>query len=280
MCHSILVSRKPSELLRYALDHQFPKCETVTIFLTFQTVKAMSRELNAVITGASSGIGRSVAVAIAGSGSAVCLVGRDSARLEAVAQAVRATARLVLVHAADLTIDSNVNVLVELLRQEFAGVDALVHCAGAYATGSFENTSVQQLDVLYRTNVRLPYELTQALLPLLKIRKGQIVFINSSQGLQAQANTGLFALTQHALKAMADTLRQEINAQGIRVLSVYPGRTATPRMKALYEKEGRSYHPELLLQPEDVAQVVVSALQLPRTAEITNLEVRPAIKSY
>jgi short-subunit dehydrogenase len=240
----------------------------------------IGRELNAVIIGASSGIGRAIAIAIAGLGSSVCLVGRDSARLESVAQAARATACSVLVHAADLTIDSNINCLSQRLTQEFAAVDALVHCAGAYTTGSIEKTPVQQLDVLYRTNVRLPYALTQALLPLLKIRQGQIVFINSSQGLQARANTGLFASTQHALKAMADSLRQEINAEGIRVLSVYPGRTATPRMKALYENEGRLYRPELLLQPEDVAQVIMHALQLPRTAEITNLEVRPLVKSY
>jgi NADP-dependent 3-hydroxy acid dehydrogenase YdfG len=118
------------------------------------------------------------------------------------------------------------------------------------------------------------------LLPLLKSRQGQIVFINSSQGLQAKGNTGPFAATQHALKAIADSLRQEVNADGMRILSIFPGRTATPRMKALYELEGRAYRPELLLQAEDIAQVVLDALLLPRTAEITNLEIRPHIKSY
>ena len=117
----------------------------------------MGRELNAVITGASSGIGRATAIAIAGLGSSVCLVGRDSARLDSVAQAARTTACSVLVHAADLTIDTNINCLGQQLKQEFAAVDALVHCAGGYATGSLEKTPVQQLDELYRINVRLPY---------------------------------------------------------------------------------------------------------------------------
>ena len=90
--------------------------------------------------------------------------------------------------------------------------------------------------------------MTQALLPLLKVRR-QIVFINSSQGLAARANTGPYAAAQHALKALADSLRQEVNADGIRVLSVYPGRTATARMKSsLYEIEGRKYQPELLME--------------------------------
>ena len=106
------------------------------------------------------------------------------------------------------------------------------------------------------------------------------MFVNSSQGLHAKGNTGLFAATQHALKAIADSLREEVNADGIRVLSIFPGRTATPRMKALYQAEGRPYQPELLLQAEDIAQIVLDALLLPRTAEITDIQVRPQIKSY
>jgi len=240
----------------------------------------MGAELNAVITGASSGIGGAIATAIASRGAAVCLVGRNAERLEAVAGKVRVTARSVLVCEADLTIDSSVDELARRLKHEFDALDVLVHCAGTFATGRIEMAPVEQLDALYRANLRLPFALTQALLPLLKLRPGQIVFINSSQGLAARANTGPYAAAQHALKALADSLRQEVNADGIRVLSVYPGRTATARMKSLYETEGRKYQPELLLQAEDIAQVVMASLQLPRTAEITNVEIRPLIKSY
>ena len=141
---------------------------------------------------------------------------------------------------------------------------------GAFTIGRIETTPVNQLDALYMADVRLPFVLTQALLPLLKLGPGQIVFINSSQGLSARATTGPYAATQHALKALADSLRQEVNADGVRVLSVYPGRTATARMESLYEIEGRKYQPELLLQAEDIAQIVVASLQLPRTAEVTD----------
>ena len=89
---------------------------------------------------------------------------------------------------------------------------------------------------------------------------------------------GQFSATQHALKAIADSLRQEVNADGIRVLSVFPGRTATPRQASLHEIEGKRYQPELLMQPEDVATVVVNALGLPRTAEVTDVSIRPMIK--
>ena len=73
---------------------------------------------------------------------------------------------------------------------------------------------------------------------------------------------------------------KEVNADGIRVLSIFPGRTATPRMEKLFAKEGRAYKPELLLQPEDVAEMVTHALRLPRTAEVTDISIRPMQKSY
>jgi len=240
----------------------------------------LSCELNALVTGASSGIGKAIAIAIASTGGSLCLVGRNKERLEAVAKATRVTARSASLFPADLSTDRGIEDLVRYVRQDFTSLDTLVHCAGLHAVGSMEKTSLDQLDALYRTNVRAPYAMTQALLPLLKSRKGQIVFINSSQGLQARANAGAYASTKHALRAIADSLRQEINAQGIRVLSIYPGRTASPTIEALYEAEGQSYRPALLLQPEDIAQLVLTTLQLPRTAEVTNIEIRPLIKSY
>ena len=240
----------------------------------------MTSKWRSVITGASSGIGKAIAAAIASKGGSLCLVGRDEGRLEATAEISRRTADCVLVHNADLSADSAVVALAQRVEKEFKALDVLVHCAGVHSTGSLEKTPVQQLDVLYRTNFRMPFALTQALLPLLKSQQGQIVFVNSSQGLQAKSNSGLFAATQHALKAIADSLREEVNADGIRVLSIFPGRTATPRMKALYQAEGRQYQPELLLQPEVIAQIALDALLLPRTAEITNIQIRPQIKSY
>ncbi len=240
----------------------------------------MGPELNAVISGASSAIGGAIATAIASTGAAVWLVGRDAARLETTAQTAKAMARAVRVYRADLTVDSAVEELASQIRNEFGAVDVLVHCAGAYTTGKIESTPVEELDALYKANVRLPFMLTQSLLPLLKKRSGQIVFINSSQALRSGATTSLYAATKHALKALADGLRQEVNAEGIRVLSLYPGRTATATMKALYLTEGRNYQPELLLQAGDVAQMVMASLQLPRTAEVTDLEIRPLVKSY
>jgi NAD(P)-dependent dehydrogenase (short-subunit alcohol dehydrogenase family) len=173
-----------------------------------------------------------------------------------------------------------VHQLAAQLRRDFSTIDVLIHSAGTIVNGALAVLPVEDLDRQYRTNVRAPYLLTQALLSLLKACQGQIVFMNSTVGLNAGANAGQYAATKHALRAIADSLRAEVNPQGVRVLSVYLGRTATPMQAAVHQTEGRAYHPDLLMQPEDVATVVLNTLSVPRTAEVTDIHLRPMIKSY
>ena len=234
----------------------------------------------AVITGASSGIGKSIALGLATKGTRLCLLGRHSETLEAVAEIAQKTTTSVLCYRIDLTMDQEIRKLADYLQREFGHIDLLIHSAGVISLDRLESATVEDFDWQYRTNVRAPYVLTQALLPMLRSRQGQIVFLNSSAGLNAGANIGQYAATKHALKAIADSFRQEVNAEGLRVLSVYPGRTATPMQVAVFKMEGREYHPEFLMQPEDVAVMVINALSLPRSAEVTEISVRPLIKSY
>ena len=234
----------------------------------------------AVVTGASSGIGKAMVLALALEGAEVCLVARRREVLDAVAREAHINGARSHVRCADLTHDDEIIELAKNLQRDFGRADVLILCGGAISHGPLERASLAEFDLMYRSNLRAHYALTQALLPLLRKRPGQIVFINSSAGLRSPATVGQFAATQHALRAVADSLRDEVNADGIRVLSVYPGRTATPRMAALFEKEGRPYRAELLMQPEDIASMVVHALSLPRTAEVTDISMRPLLKSY
>lgn len=181
---------------------------------------------------------------------------------------------------ADLTRDEDIRALTDRVLDDFGRADILVLCGGTISYGAIEQASLADFDLQYRSNLRAHYALVQTLIPLLRKQRGQIVFINSSAGLRVPHRLGQFAATQHALREIADSLRDEVDADGISVLSVYPGRTATPRMAALYEKEGRTYRPELLMQPEDIATMVSQALSLPRTAEVTDIRMRPKIKSY
>jgi NAD(P)-dependent dehydrogenase (short-subunit alcohol dehydrogenase family) len=231
----------------------------------------------AVVTGAGSGIGRAIALALAGRGAELCLVGRRVEALEAVAEAARARGARVRCYGTDLALDADIECLGRVLGQEVGRLDVLVHSAGVIAPGPMEQVSSADFEAQYRTNLRAPYFLTQAVLPLLREARGQVVFINSSAGVVAKGRVGPYAATKHALKAVADSLREEVNCLGVRVLTVYAGRTATPMQAAIHELEGEPYAPERLLQPEDVAATVLAALSLPRTAEVTDISIRPMI---
>jgi NAD(P)-dependent dehydrogenase (short-subunit alcohol dehydrogenase family) len=230
----------------------------------------------AVVTGASSGIGRAIAVALSREGACVCAVGRNPVTLaETVASAQ--TYSSATGFQSDLTSEDDLQALLRHL-EEADGLDILVHCAGVIHQDVMEHARVQDLDLQYSTNVRAPYLLTQRLLPLLTAARGQIVFINSSVGLTAKrSNIGQYAATKHALKAIAESLREEVNPKGIRVLSVYLGRTATPMQEAIFRTEGKIYRPETMLQPEDVASTIIYALMLPATAEVTDISIRPMV---
>jgi NADP-dependent 3-hydroxy acid dehydrogenase YdfG len=229
------------------------------------------------VTGASSGIGQAIAMALAGEGLALRLVGRDTDRLESTARTAKERTRDVGWSAVDLTDPRQIEDYAAQLRGESVAV--LVHSAGLYVRGAHAEREPDEYAHAFATNVSGPMQLTRLLLPSLRQAQGQVVFINSTQGLTPSANVGMFAATQHALRAMADTLRDEVNGDGVRVLSVYPGRTATPRQARIFAMEGRPYAPERLLQPEDIATMILASLKLPRTAEVTNLTIRPMLKA-
>jgi NADP-dependent 3-hydroxy acid dehydrogenase YdfG len=232
----------------------------------------------ALVTGASGGIGSAIASALAERGTSLCLIGRDHRKLSALASSLAAASPRIHSHSIDLTSDSDLERLAQFVTDQFGRLDILVHSAGAIRHGRLESSPVASLDQQYAANVRGPLLMTKMLLPLLKRPCGQVVFINSSLGLTARANTSHFSATQHAFKAIADSLREEVNSENVRVLSVFTGRTATPRIQTLDAAEGRPYRPDLLLQPADVASVVLNALSLPWTAEVTNISIRPMKK--
>jgi NADP-dependent 3-hydroxy acid dehydrogenase YdfG len=155
----------------------------------------------------------------------------------------------------------------------------LVLNAGVIHLGRTEDAALDDFSEQLTSNVLAPYAVTQTCLPLLFASRGQIVFVNSSAGKSASPGVGQFSATQHAMRAVADTLRGEINDRGVRVTVIHPGRTATPRQASIHAHEGRDYKPELLMQPGDVAAAVLSVLTLPATAEITELAIRPMLKS-
>jgi len=239
----------------------------------------------ALVTGASGGIGGAVAEALAGRGVRLVLSGRDRRRLEETAGRVRTAGAEALVVAADLSdaIEADgeeggsVAALARTALDAGAGtLDLLVHALGTYHAGPVASTPVAELDRQLRINLAVPYRLTRALLPALIERRGQIVFVSSSAALRPRGTVSAYAASKAALSAFATALRDEVNPSGVRVLTIYPGRTASAMQRQAHRLEGTPYAPERLLQPSAVAATAVHALELPRTAEVTDVHIRPA----
>jgi NADP-dependent 3-hydroxy acid dehydrogenase YdfG len=245
----------------------------------------MSREVGgrlrkkvAVVTGASSGVGRSIALALAEEGVDLALLGRNSSLLGAVANRCEQSGSKAVCYRVDLLNESEIYEVKDQITRSFDGVDILVHSAGVIALSNVATASLSDFDFQHRCNVLAPFLLTELFLPTLTERRGHIVFLNSAAGLVGAAGLSQYSATKHSLKALADSLREEVNPYGVRVLSIYLGRTATSMQAKVHEWEGKSYVPEELIQPEQVASVVIGALTLGPEAEITDVRIRPTIK--
>ncbi len=232
----------------------------------------------AFVTGASGGIGGAVARLLAEEGCRLFLTGRDEERLEAVASACRELSpEGVLAHTADLTDDQQLETTVAHAVEALGGVDVLVHGAGAFHLGRFQESPETELDRMYRVNLCAPYALTRHLLASLLERRGQVVFVSSTAGLRGKGETGPYGASKAALRSLADALRDEVNPRGVRVITVFPGRTATRMQELVRRLEGEPYQPKRYMQPEAVAASIVHALTLPDSAELTELFLRPMV---
>lgn len=223
-----------------------------------------------LITGAGSGIGAAVARRLHERGDELVLVARDAGRAKEFAARFPGARTLV----ADL--DDPDRISWALGHQTLPDrIDSLLHSAGIVDLGPVGELTPKTWRHQLNVNLIAPAELTRLFLPQLRVARGHVVFVNSGAGLNAHAEWGAYAASKHGLKALADSLRHEEHAAGVRVTSVYPGRTASPMQAKVHAQEGKEYDPERWIDPESVATTILTALDLPRDAEINDLTVRP-----
>ncbi len=220
-----------------------------------------------LITGAGSGIGALLARALLARGDEVYALARTVNRAAELRDALPGCQTLV----ADLA-ESRALETVELP----ASLDSVVHCAGVVELGTVAELSANAWIDQLTVNLVAPAILTRAALPALRAARGTVVLVNSGAGLFAHPNWSAYAASKHGLKALADSLRAEEAANGVRVTSVFPGRTATPMQQKVHDQEGKEYRAADWIQPETVANTVLAALDLPRDAVMPEVVLRPA----
>jgi NAD(P)-dependent dehydrogenase (short-subunit alcohol dehydrogenase family) len=176
-----------------------------------------------VLTGASSGIGRALALELAASGARLVLAARNLPALEAVAAACAARGSRAIAHRTDVAEEQQCRSLVERAVAEHGRIDTLVHNAGISMWARFDEiTDVGVFDRIMRVNYLGPAHLTHRALPWLERSRGRIVAVSSVAGLTGVPTRSAYCASKHAIVGFYETLRIELAPKGITVTIVYP----------------------------------------------------------
>ena len=221
----------------------------------------------ALVTGATSGIGRACAIAFANAGAKVACVGRKEIALQAVSDEIRRLDAEALAIQADLAAAGETDRAVAETVRAFGGIDVLVNAAGHISSGTIENTSLEAWDEMMNVNVRAPYQLMQKALPSLIERRGNIVNVSSVTGLRAFPGVLAYCVSKAALDQLTRCASLELAAKGVRVNAVNPGVVVTEIHKrggmseeayAAFLEHSKTTHPlGRTGRPEEIAALVL-----------------------
>jgi short-subunit dehydrogenase len=227
---------------------------------------------NAIITGATQGIGKAIAEKLLSEGFSVAICARNEAELDALKNEWMAQypAATILAIRADVGKKEEVMAFADAVLDEFAEVDILVNNAGIYKPGQLETEEDGQLEHLMAVNLYSAYHLTRRTLPLIQhSRKGHIFNICSVASLRAYPNGGSYSITKYALLGFSDNLREELKETNIRVTAISPGATYSRSWSGSGIPESR------IMQVTDVAEMLWSAYSLSATANVEHIVMRP-----
>jgi NADP-dependent 3-hydroxy acid dehydrogenase YdfG len=238
----------------------------------------------ALVTGASSGIGRSTALALAEAGASVALVARRAERLKDLAAQIEADGGQALARAADVTDEQDASRAVQDAVDHFGRLDILVNAAGMTQTGKVENGDLADWRYVFELNFWAAFSTARAAIPALKANGGgDIVNISSTAGRRAVGATfGPYAASKFALTAFNESLRAEVTLAGIRVSIIEPGATATEIHEHIKDEKIREFtrkHVEKdgAMLADDVAAAVVFVVSLPPRVNVSQLVIRPSV---
>ncbi len=227
-----------------------------------------------LITGASQGIGEALALTFAREvrGVRLALVARNVRKLAAVARACARHGAKAEAFACDVSSEASVGLMAAAVTGRFGAVDVLINNAGAFAMAPFAETSVAEFDRLIAVNLRSAFLVTRAFLPGMRRRKrGDIFFMSSIAGLGAYPQATAYCAAKFGVTGMAQVLRAETKAHGLRVCCVHPGATWSPS----WAQSGVS--PARIMPAADVARAFLDVYRLSRRTVVEEIVLRPQL---
>ena len=229
----------------------------------------------ALITGASSGIGKATALAFAKAGIDVALVSRSLDKLETVAQAARHTGVVAKAYAVDLANITQVKAEIEAIALDFGGIDILVNNAGIAYTANLSETPLEDWQKVINLNLTSVFQCLMGILPGMRSRHtGTIINVASIAAKQPFPGWGVYSVSKAGVMALSQTLAQEERAHGIRVTAICPGAVNTELWDT--ETVQSDFDRSKMLTPEVVAQSILYPALLPQQAVIDELTLMPS----
>ncbi len=233
---------------------------------------SFEQKRRALITGASSGIGKATALAFAKAGIDIALVGRSQNNLEFVSKAAHEFGVEAKAFCVDLAEVAEVKAKIQAIAHEFGNIDILINNAGIGYTGNLNDTPLEDWQQVINVNLTSVFQCMMGILPGMRQQgQGTIINIASIAAKQAFAGWGAYCVSKAGLLSLSQTLAQEERANGIRVMAICPGSVNTeiwdtPTVKANFDRSQ-------MLTPEIVAQTILHTVLLPQQAVIEELTI-------
>ena len=229
------------------------------------------KEKVALVTGASRGIGKAIALALAAEGVIVVAIARSEEKLQEVQQAINSTGGKVSTITADLSLPSSPQHIVQQTLTRYGRLDMLINNAGIAVQGPLLETSLEQWDRVMAVNARAPFLLCKEAIPHMKAAGGgTIIQIASVIGVKGYIDQGAYTASKHALMGMSKVLAQEVQPDNIRVHTILPGGVATDMAGEMRP----DLKPSELMAPDDIAEIVLFLLTHRSNAVIDSINVR------
>lgn len=220
----------------------------------------------AFITGASKGIGKSVALKLAELGVKIFATARNVSELENLKIEIERQSGTCLIYPAELTNEHDVDLLIEQILHENAKIKLLVHSAGTVKIGLVEDMAFSDWQHTLHVNLSSPFQLTQKCLPQFA-ENAHIFFINSVAGNNTFSEWSAYCASKWGLRAFADTLRQELAPRRIKVTSIFPSSVDTP----MQDKIPFGWDRTKMLSPNDVATVLINCYRQPAHVQVKDI---------
>lgn len=225
----------------------------------------------ALVTGAGRGIGKAVSCSLAKAGCRVVLAARTREQIEAVQKEILSQGGDALAVPADLTVDEDIQRLVEESQVKWGAVDILINNAGWGKRAPVVSASLTDWDQTFRLNLRAPMVLAKALLPSMIVkREGAVINIGSVSGKTGEANGAAYSASKFGLIGFTQSLYEEVREHGIKVAVILPGFVDTPLIPP-----NRQLDRSRMIQADDIARTILFVLTSPATCCPVEITVRP-----